>query len=115
MPAKWYTALSTWHENWPTEMTTTLPLSDHIQIAREFLDESDREFAVEKVLKGSEMLWGAAAHALIAVALQNGWPYNSHGAMKDVARRLPDIPKEPHWLSEFATAERFHINFIMAI
>lgn len=57
------------------------------------------------------MLWGAAAHALIAVALQNGWLHNSHGALKDVARRLSDILKEPQWLSEFATAERFHINF----
>ncbi len=92
-------------------MTITLPAEEHIQAAMEFLDEADQEFASGKTLKASEMLWGAVAHALIAVALQQNWPYNSHGALKGVARRLPNVPRRPQWLSEFDTAERFHINF----
>ncbi len=76
-----------------------------------FLDEANQEFANGKTLKGSEMLWGAVAHALIAVALQGDWTYNSLGALKNVARHLPNVPRHPQWLSEFDTAERFHINF----
>ena len=30
-----------------------------------FLDEADAEFAAGKTMKGSEMLWGAVAHALM--------------------------------------------------
>ena len=92
-------------------MTTTLPMPEHIQLAQELLEEADQEFAAGTTLKGSEMLWGAVAHALIAVALQRDWPFNSHGALKNVARRLINVPRHPQWLSESDTAERFHINF----
>ena len=57
------------------------------------------------------MLWGAVAHALIAVALRRDWPCNSHGSLKAVAGRLPNVPNMPQWLSEFNTAEQFHVNF----
>ena len=92
-------------------MTTTLPASEHLMFAQEFLDEADLEFSNGKHLKASEMLWGAVAHALIAVALQHDWHYNSHGSLKAVAGRLNNVPGMPQWLSEFNTAERFHINF----
>ena len=92
-------------------MTTRLAVSEHIQVAGELLEESDEDFALGKTLKGSEMLWGAVAHALIAIAQRHGWPDNSHGALKDVARRLTNVPGLPEWLSEFNTAERFHIHF----
>ena len=60
---------------------------------------------------GSELLWGAAAHALIAVALQQELPYDSHGAFKNVAQKQPNDPGRPEWLSEFNTAEQFHKHF----
>ena len=91
--------------------TPTLPLREHVALAPEFLDEADLEFAAGKPMKGAEMLWGAAAHALIAVALRNGWPYDSHGALKRVAKRLPNVPGMSHWLTEFDVMERFHNHF----
>ena len=91
--------------------TPTLPLREHIQLAPVFLDEADAEFAVGKTMKGAEMLWGAVAHATVAVVLRNGWPYNSHGASKSVARRLPNVSGESHWLTEFDVMERFHSHF----
>ena len=91
--------------------TPTLPLREHVALAPEFLDEADVEFAAGKMMKGAEMLWGAVAHALIAVALRNGWPYNSHGALKRVAKRLPNVPGASHWLTEFDVMERFHSHF----
>ena len=56
---------------------STLPQSEHEQVALELLNEADAELAASKMMKGSEMLWGAAAHALIALALQMGRPYDS--------------------------------------
>ena len=91
--------------------TPTLSLREHVELAPEFLDEADAEFAAGKTLKGAEMLWGAVAHALIAVALRNGWPYNSHGALKRVAKQLPNVPGVSHWLTEFNVMERFHSHF----
>jgi hypothetical protein len=92
-------------------MAGTLPIPEHDQIALEFLSESDFEFAAGKRMKASEMLWGAAAHALIAVALQQGRPYNSHGALKNVAWHLLNVPGQTHWLTEFDAAERYHNHF----
>ena len=89
----------------------TLPQSEHEQMALELLNEADAELAAGKMMKGSEMLWGAAAHALIALALQMGRPYDSHGAMRDAAKQLPNVPNRPHWLSDFDLADDCHRNF----
>ena len=66
-------------------------VQEHIETARDFLDESDREFSEGKDLQASEKLWGAASHAVMAVAQQHGWPYGSHRAMKTAADRLGEI------------------------
>ena len=44
----------------------------HSRTAQEFLAASDREFAAGDALQASEKLWGAAAHAIMAVAQQQG-------------------------------------------
>ncbi len=89
----------------------TLPIPEHSQIALDLLDESGAEFDAGKALKGSEMLWGAAAHAMIAVALRQNRPYDSHGALKNLAKLLRTNTGQPYWLTEFNIAERFHRNF----
>ena len=91
--------------------TATLSLSEHAQIALELLDEAEVELAAGKMLKASEMLWGATAHALIAVALRQSRPYNSHGALRNIANRLPHVPGLPGWRREYNAAEELHINF----
>lgn len=91
--------------------TPTLSLSEHAQTALELLDEAEAEFAAGKMLKGSEMLWGATAHALISVALRQGRPYNSHGAFRNVVNRLPHVPGQPGWRHEYNAAEELHTHF----
>ena len=93
--------------------TSTLPILEHAQVALDLLEESDAEFDVGKSLKGSEMLWGAAAHPMIAVALSQSrpQPYDSHGALKNLAKLLRNDTEQPYWLTEFKIAERFHNNF----
>ena len=91
--------------------TPTMPVPEHILMAQGFLEEADDEFAVGKPLKGSEMLWGAVSHALVAIALLQHRPYNSHGALRNIATRIPNVRGRPAGKDEFARAEEFHINF----
>ena len=91
--------------------TATLSLPEHAQIALELLDEAEAELAAGKMLKASEMLWGATAHALIAVALRQSSPYNSHGALRNIATQLPHVPGLPGWRHEYNAAEELHVNF----
>lgn len=96
-------------------MADTYTLPEHLRIADDLLVESDRLFAEGKELLGSEALWGAAAHALVAVALDRELPHDSHGALKKAARSLSAVPAQPQWLSEFNMAEQFHRHFYHGI
>ena len=84
---------------------------EHTQTAQDFLAASDREFDAGDVLQGSEKLWGAAAHAVMAVAQQRGWRFGDHRALRDAATRLADELDEPILASNFSVAEKFHANF----
>ena len=92
-------------------MSDTFTQDEHSDLARHLIERSGVHFEHGEPLEGAETLWGAAAHALIAVALSEGWRYDSHGALKRVALRLPDIPEQPEWHSEFNAAEKFHVHF----
>ena len=86
-------------------------IQDHVQTARDFLEASDDEFAAGDVLQGSEKMWGAASHAVMAVAQQRGWPYGSHRALKMAADRLAEEHDDLALRSGFGLAEKFHANF----
>ena len=89
-------------------MTT---IQKHAQTAREFLDAAGREFASGENLQGSEKLWGAAAHAVMAVALQRGWPCGNHYAVKSAADRIARELNDSSLTGGFFAAEQFHANF----
>ena len=84
---------------------------EHSQTARDFLLASDREFDAGDILQGSEKLWGAAAHAVMAAAQQRGWRFSDHRALRSAADRLADELQEPILASNFSVAEKFHANF----
>ena len=84
---------------------------EHIKTAGDFLEAADREFDAGDFLQASEKLWGAASHAVMAVAQQRGWAYGKHGNMKTVARRLYQETGETIFREGFSTAEKFHANF----
>ena len=90
---------------------TTFRQNQHVSIARRFLDKSEREFAAGDELNGAELLWGAAAHAPIAVAQEHGWHYDSHGSFRSAVKDLAAQHQRPQWISELDTAENFHIHF----
>lgn len=86
-------------------------VQEHVETAWGFLEESDREFAKGDDLQASEKLWGAASHAVMAVAQERGWPYGSHRAMKTAVRRMAEQDDAPLLPGGFGFAEKFHANF----
>ena len=93
-----------------------MEVQQRVQKAQEFLAVSDAEFAKGDDMQASEKLWGAAAHAVMAVAQQRGWPYGKHYALKVAVRRIADEFADDELLVDalhggFNTAESFHANF----
>ncbi len=85
--------------------------TEHIQTAREFLDKSDRYFAEGDELQGSKKTWGAAAHAVMAIAQQRGWNYGDHRSLRVAVRRIAEEQDDPLLEAAFSIAEKFHANF----
>ena len=86
-------------------------IGEHFQTAQDFLAASDSEFAAGDILQGSEKLWGAAAHAVMAVAQQRGWRFGDHRSLQAAANRLADELHEPRLAEQFSLAQKFHANF----
>lgn len=84
---------------------------EHIQTALEFLAKSDSYFAQGDRFQGSEKLWGAAAHAIMAVSQQRGWRFGGHRYMLEAATRLSQEMNDPLISSDFRISEKFHANF----
>ena len=89
-------------------------VQEHAETARYFLAESDREFAAGDVLQASEKLWGAAAHAVIAVAQTRDWRHTKHRHLKIAVSRLARELGDASIELGFAAAERLHANFYHA-
>ena len=86
-------------------------VADHVQTARDFLDAAEREFDAGDELQGSEKLWGAASHAVMAAAIRRGWNSGSHRALKEAVNRLAVEFNDESLRLRFGVAEKFHINF----
>lgn len=70
--------------------TQPMGVLEHRETAREFLREADEYFRQGDDLQGTEKMWGAAAHAVIAVCQQRGRRHRSHPAMGEAVGRLVD-------------------------
>ena len=84
---------------------------EHAQTALDFLAKADRYFEEGDQIQASEKLWGAAAHAILAVSIERGWPHTSHPAMKRAAERLSEEHGDPLIAAYFGIAEKYHIDF----
>ena len=85
---------------------------EYAQEARELLQRGDQEAADggnERI--AAELLWGAFAHCLIAVAQNDGLPYDSHGAFERTAQHMDAVQGSNRWRSRFGSAEKLHQHF----
>ena len=85
--------------------------TDHAQTATGFLADSDREFDAGDTLQASEKLWGAAAHAIMAVAQQRGLEYGTHRTLINSARKIADQEGNDQLRLGILAAQHFHSNF----
>ena len=84
--------------------------ADRIRIAAAWRERANHEFNYDPML-APEILWGAVAQAIIAIAAENGWPANSHGAFRVAVRRLAHDYGAPTLITFFDSAEKLHGNF----
>ena len=94
-------------------MTTGyMSVEEHIQAARALLEESEREYQEQGAsLQSLEKLWGAASHASIAKAKQQGWTVGSHRALVNISRLIADELDDEWFRAAFSVAQKFHNRF----
>ena len=85
--------------------------AEHVEMSLLLLERSKQEFPGGNTLIASELLWGAAAHAILAIATDRGWKKDSHGAIKHAARRVSDERRDARMLTYVDSAEKLHENF----
>ena len=96
-------------------MTTRAKTAEeHVRIALEFLEHSDREFEAGDELQGSEKLWGAASHAVNAIAMKRKWRHGKYNARAAAVSRLAQEYDDPLLTASFSVAQKFHANFYRA-
>ena len=88
-----------------------LTQDQHARTALDFLEKANQHYAEGDQIQASEKLWGAAAHAIMSVSLERGWPHTSHPAMKRAAERLAAEHGAPQIADRFAVAEKYHRDF----
>ena len=88
-----------------------MTVDEHARTARSFLEQADHEFEIGDELQGSEKMWGAARHAIAAVAQERGWDFGKHGAIRSAVRRLADEREDAMLDAGFLAARQFHANF----
>ena len=91
--------------------TRQMTVREHADTARQFLEASDLEFAAGDHLQAAEKLYGAANHAVTALAQQRGWQHESHRAMKNAIYQFACESDDLSLVSGFSTAEMFHRHF----
>ena len=84
---------------------------NHWEISRRFIIQADAELAAGDLLQASEKGWGAAAHAIKAVAQERGWRHDSHAWLFGIADRLVAETGDPRIRRFFNVASETHKNF----
>ena len=86
-------------------------VADYESQAREFLANS-RDFLVAGNLhQASEKGWGAAAHMAKAVAVAQGWEYETHSDFSKVMNQARRLTNNPRIRQIRSVANELHINY----
>lgn len=84
----------------------------HAEGSWHFLDLVDDEVARGELEEASNKIWGAAAHAVKAVAERRGWPHGAHSNLEETVMRLIDDEGAPPVLYiYYLAASSFHSRF----
>ena len=94
-------------------MTTSADtIAYHQERSRHFLSLVDDELARGELEEASNKVWGAAAHAIKAVAERRGWPHHSHALLQQTMERLISEEGAPqHLFGQYMMASAYHQGF----
>ena len=92
-------------------MATIRPAAYYTERSGHFLARVDRELADGELEVACEMLWGAAAQAIKAVAQQRGWPHGEHRLLRMAVDQLIRNGAPPYLLGQYLMASDFHQGF----
>ena len=91
-------------------MTTTVDY--HAERSWHFLELVDDEVERGELEEAGNKLWGAAAHAIKAVAMRRGWPHGAHRDLEEVVMCLIADEGAPAILYTYYTsASWYHSRF----
>lgn len=80
---------------------------EHAQTALDSLEKADKYYADNYQAQASAKLWEAAAHAVIAVASERGWPHANQTELRQAAGRLADEQNNQRIAVGFAITEKY--------
>lgn len=84
----------------------------HQERSRHFLGLVDDELARGELEEASNKVWGAAAHAIKAVAERRGWEHHAHRLLEEAVHRLVHEENAPRYLLiQYMTASAYHQRF----
>ena len=86
-------------------------VEEHVRISRQFMRQAEEEFAKGDKLQASEKAWGAAAHAVKAVAQRRGWRHDGHRYLFEAIDSIYGETGDPELRGLFGTANSLHMNF----
>ncbi len=94
-------------------MTTAADtIAYHRERSWHFLALVDDELARGELEEASNKLWGAAAHAIKAVAESRGWPHHVHALLESAVLRLVrEEGAPPHIEGQYYIASHYHQRF----
>ncbi len=86
-------------------------VEEHLRISRQLLRQAQAEFDSGDRLQASEKAWGAAAHAVKAVAQHRGWQHNGHRFLFEAIDKIYRETRDPELHDLFGRANSLHMNF----
>ena len=94
-------------------MTTAADtIAYHRERSWHFLALVDDELARGELEEASNKLWGAAAHAIKAVAESRGWPHHAHALLQQTMERLiSEEGASQHLFGQYMMASAYHQGF----
>ena len=89
----------------------TEAVTDHVGLARDFLERSKFYLAQGDLHQASEKGWGAASHIVKAVAAANGWVYERHDDFDSVVINARQRYNQPSLRQYGNSAHSLHRNY----
>ncbi len=86
-------------------------VTDHVNLARNFLERSKSYLAQGDLHQASEKGWGAAAHIVKAAAAANGWDYERHDDFDSVVINARQKYRHPSLRQYGNSAHSLHRNY----